>query len=74
MLLLALPTRGEPLVKWVEPPYTRGDTRYAETYWLFSSDYDSDLCCWVYEQHQITLWEFLATEIPPRIENEDEEP
>lgn len=65
-----------PVQKWVEPCHydTRTDTLHFEQYWVFESDYDTDLRCWTYRQRQISLWEFLATEIPPRVENEDEEP
>lgn len=71
---LALPMRAEPLVKWVEPRHydARTGILHFEQYWLFESDWNSDLGAWVYEQHQVTLWACLEIEIPPRDEGGEE--
>lgn len=66
-----------PLEKWVEPSYMvhrQGvDDYHCESYWLFESDFDTDIGRWVYRQRRVSLQEYMATEIPPRSEY-DEEP
>ena len=62
-----------PVEKWIEQRPATATDWFAETYVVFETDYDVNQAMWVYRQRGVTLWEYLATEIPPRSEY-DEEP
>ncbi len=75
---LALPARGaEPLLKWIEPArivrHHGIEDWWPERYLVFETYWDSDLCCYRYQQRMVSPWEWASIEIPPHVEG-DEEP